>query len=152
MRDGRGSLPLELIGKDRAQPITYEAMWSGEKQARDLRSRPQHSTSPERAPAQHTPEPSPPGMFPHVGRRRPLGEGAFDTRRHGHALLLQGQSTLGTELNTAWASARGQLNTALQARRASAPSHSPPLSQPHRLPLASPAPVRLMGLACPPSV
>jgi hypothetical protein len=31
-----------------------------------------------------------------------------------YALLLQGRSTLGTELNTAWASARGQLITALQ--------------------------------------
>jgi hypothetical protein len=59
-------------------------------------------------------------MFPHVGRRL-LGEGAFDIRGHGYALLHQGQITLGTELNTAWASARGQLNTALQVS-ASAPS------------------------------
>jgi hypothetical protein len=59
-------------------------------------------------------------MFPRVGQGL-LGEGAFDTRGHGHALLLQGQSALGTELNTAWASARGQLNTALQVS-ASAPS------------------------------
>jgi hypothetical protein len=81
-------------------------------------------TSPEHAPAQRTPEPPPQACavpaFPHVGRRL-LGEGAFDTRGHGDALLLQGQSTLGTELSTAWASARGQLNTALQVS-ASAPS------------------------------
>jgi hypothetical protein len=64
-------------------------------------------TSPEHAPAQRTPEPPPQACavpaFPHVGRRL-LGEGAFDTRGHGDALLLQGQSTLGTELSTAWAS------------------------------------------------
>jgi hypothetical protein len=61
-------------------------------------------------------------MFPHVGREL-LEEGAFGTtsRGHGYALLLQGRSTLGTELNTAWASARGQLNAALQVS-ASAPS------------------------------
>jgi hypothetical protein len=59
-------------------------------------------------------------MFPDVGREL-LGEGAFDTRGHRYALLLKGQSTLGTELNTAWASARGQLNAALHVS-ASAPS------------------------------
>ena len=53
-------------------------------------------------------------MFPHVAQRL-LGEGAFDKGGHGYALLLQGQSTLGKELNTAWANARAQLNTALQA-------------------------------------
>jgi hypothetical protein len=59
-------------------------------------------------------------MFPDVGREL-LGEGAFDTRGHRYTLILQGQSTLGTELNTAWASARGQLNAALHVS-ASAPS------------------------------
>jgi hypothetical protein len=66
-------------------------------------------------------------MFPDVGREL-LGEGVFDTRGHRYALLLQGPAAstgapaLGTaELNTAWASARGQLNAALHVS-ASAPS------------------------------
>jgi hypothetical protein len=87
---------------------------------RDLRSRLQHRYLPRtRSSAAHA-RAVVPGMLPHVGRGL-LGEGAFDTRGHGYALLLQGQSTLGTELNTAWASARGQLNAALQVS-ASAPS------------------------------
>jgi hypothetical protein len=60
-----------------------------------------------------------PGVFPRAGRGL-LGECAFDTRGHGHALLLQGRSTLGTELSTAWASARGQLKAVLQVRQRAA--------------------------------
>jgi hypothetical protein len=83
------------------------------------------STFPERAPAQRTPEPS------HQACSRTLAGGSsekarsIDTRGHGHAgthfYSKQGRSTLGTELNTAWGSARGQLNEALQVS-ASAPS------------------------------
>jgi hypothetical protein len=79
---------------------------------RDLRSRLQHRYLPRtRSSAAHA-RAVVPGMFPHVGRVL-LGEGAFDTRGYGCALPLQGQSTLSRELNTAWASARGQLNAAL---------------------------------------
>jgi hypothetical protein len=65
-------------------------------------------------------------MFPRVGREL-FGEGArqgaLAPEGTGAALLLQGQSTLGTELNTAWASARGKLNAALGLHvSASAPS------------------------------
>jgi hypothetical protein len=84
-----------------------------EPQRRDLRSHLHHTYLPRtRSSAAHARAVAL-GMFPHVAQRL-LGEGAFDNRGHGYALILQGHSTLGTELNTAWASARAQLNTALQ--------------------------------------
>jgi hypothetical protein len=113
-------------GRDRGSGSSQNTSYTGssrrrlEPPLRDLRSRLQHRYLPRtRSSAAHARAVAP-GMFPHVGRG-PLGEGAFDTRGHGYALLLQGRSTLGTELDTAWASARGQLNAALQVS-ASAPS------------------------------
>jgi hypothetical protein len=77
-------------------------------------------------------------MFPHVGRELRLGEGAFDTRGHRYALLLQGRSTLWVRSSTP----RGPVRT---AERGAAMPRTPPLAEGGRIchrACPSPAPAR----------